>query len=146
MDLEGSIPAVGKCKLLSLSPALYLSPLLSTQTGGVDVNEEVGHGTVQPATDFDADADAAALRKAMKGMGESNGGCTWGWGVGSSSKCVYMGMGKLVAKREARLMIVQCGVEIWANVCMYVCKMSCYWAPRVNYAYNPPGQCAARVL
>ena len=26
----------------------------------------------------------------------------------------------LIAEREARLMIVQCGVEIWANVCMFV--------------------------
>jgi len=22
---------------------------------------------------------------------------------------------------------------------MYVCKMSCYWAPHINYTYNPPG-------
>jgi len=27
----------------------------------------------------------------------------------------------IIAQREARLMIVKCGVEIWANVCMYVC-------------------------
>ena len=27
----------------------------------------------------------------------------------------------IIAEQEARLMIVQCGVEIWANVCMYVC-------------------------
>ena len=57
---------------------------------------------------------------------------------------------RFIAEREARLMIVQCGVEIWANicmyVCMYVCKMSCYWAPHVNYAYEPPRQCATRVL
>jgi len=39
---------------------------------------------------------------------------------------------------------MQCGVEIGANVCMYV-KMSCYWAPHVNYAYEPPGQSATRV-
>jgi len=52
----------------------------------------------------------------------------------------------VIAKREARLMIVQCGVKIWANVCMYACKMSCYWAPHVNCAYEPPGQCATRVL
>ena len=44
----------------------------------------------------------------------------------------------VVAEREARLMIMQCGVEIWANLCMYVCKMSCYWAPHVNYVYEPP--------
>ena len=31
-------------------------------------------------------------------------------------------------------------------VCMYACKMSCYWAPGVNYAYNPLGQCTTRVL
>ena len=44
----------------------------------------------------------------------------------------------IIAEWEAKLMIVQCGVEIWAKVCMYVCKMSCYWAPHVNYAYKPP--------
>jgi len=31
----------------------------------------------------------------------------------------------LVAEREARLMIVQCGAKIWANVCMYVCMYVC---------------------
>ena len=39
---------------------------------------------------------------------------------------------QVVAEWEARLTIVQCGVEIWANVCLYVCN----WAPRVNYAYK----------
>ena len=52
----------------------------------------------------------------------------------------------VIAEWEGKLMIMQCGVEIWANVCMYVCKMSCYWAPRVNYAYEPLGQCATCVL
>ena len=33
-------------------------------------------------------------------------------------------------------MIVQCGVEIWANVCIHVCKMSCNWALHVNYAHR----------
>ena len=44
----------------------------------------------------------------------------------------------IIAEREARLMIVQCGVEIWVNVCMYVCKISCYWAPHVNlFVWTP---------
>ena len=51
----------------------------------------------------------------------------------------------LIAEWEARLMIMQCGVEIWANVCMYVCKMSCYLAPRINYAYETLGQCTTCV-
>ena len=34
-------------------------------------------------------------------------------------------------------MIMQCGVKIWANVCTYVCKISCYWAPCINFAYEP---------
>jgi len=37
-------------------------------------------------------------------------------------------------------MIVQCGVEIWANVRIHVCEVSCYWALRVNYAYEPRPQ------
>jgi len=52
----------------------------------------------------------------------------------------------LIAEREARLMIMQCGVEIWANVCIYVCKMSFYCAPCINYAYKPQEQCATRFV
>ena len=48
----------------------------------------------------------------------------------------------IIAEREARLMImhVQCGVKIWANVCMYVFKMSCYWARHVNLCVRTPGK------
>ena len=35
------------------------------------MNEEVGHGTIYPSPSFDAEDDAAVLKKAMKGMGES---------------------------------------------------------------------------
>ena len=42
---------------------------------------------------------------------------------------------QVVAEWEARLTIVQCGVEIWANIR----KMSCNWVVQVNYVYNPPG-------
>ena len=45
------------------------------------MNEEVGHGTIYPAPSFDADAeaDAAVLKKAMKGMGESKLHISFGW-------------------------------------------------------------------
>ena len=35
----------------------------------VDGTSQHGHGTVKPAAHFDSEADAAALRKAMKGIG-----------------------------------------------------------------------------
>ena len=34
------------------------------------MNEEVGHGTIQPAASFDSEADAKFLEAAMKGLGE----------------------------------------------------------------------------
>ena len=36
------------------------------------MNEEVGHGTIQPADPFDPDDDATTLRNAMKGLSESH--------------------------------------------------------------------------
>ena len=35
----------------------------------MSVNEQTGHGTIKAPSSFDAEADAAVLRKAMKGMG-----------------------------------------------------------------------------
>jgi len=32
--------------------------------------------------------------------------------------------GSIITEQEARLMILQCGVEIWANACTYARKMS----------------------
>ena len=36
------------------------------------MNEEVGHGTIQPADPFDPEDDATTLRNAMKELGESH--------------------------------------------------------------------------
>ena len=40
----------------------------------LDVNTEIGHGTIKAAPTCDAEADATALRKAMKGIGKP---CSW---------------------------------------------------------------------
>ena len=56
--------------LYKIQPAL-LPPQVSV--GGTTITEEaVGHGTVHPAANFDPEADAAALKKAMKKLGEYN--------------------------------------------------------------------------
>ncbi len=50
----------------------------------------------------------------------------------------------MIAEREARQLILQCGVEIWASVCMYVCVISVTLrnaiivALCINYMWAPP--------
>ena len=36
----------------------------------LNVNEEVGHGTIKAPSTIDPETDAGVLRKAMKGLGE----------------------------------------------------------------------------
>ena len=40
------------------------------RVGATVITEELGHGTIQPAANFDPEADAVALRKATKKHGE----------------------------------------------------------------------------
>ena len=47
---------------------------MASQMQQLTVNEQVGHGTIKAAPSMDAEADAAVLRKAMKGLGETRHG------------------------------------------------------------------------
>ena len=49
--------------------AVSLAPQVTSGIAAMSVNEQKGHGTIKAPPSIDAEADAAVLRKAMKGMG-----------------------------------------------------------------------------
>ena len=51
-----------------------LSLQVASQMQQLTVNEQTGHGTIKAAASMDAEADAGVLRKAMKGLGETQRG------------------------------------------------------------------------
>ena len=76
--------------------------------------EEVGHGTIHPAVSFDPDADAAALRKAMKKFGE----------------CVKVRVGRMCSLVPSLSLQFFCCFSTmqerdWECMCVYVCGRRC---------------------
>lgn len=47
-----------------------------SKVAALSVKEEIGHGTIRPASDFDPEKDATALLKALTQAGDTSGGHT----------------------------------------------------------------------